>query len=746
MGFLVPLFAGFALLAGVPLLVHLYGRPRAQRQRFAAIRFLIESDRKTATQRRLREVALLLARAAAMAAVPLLLAKPYLEIGSTLSAGIGEGESAVIVLDDSRSMGALVGSTSRFVEAKARARRLVSSLGRDSEAALLLTSQGAAAPQAELTADRQRLLSAIEAARLSQRPGDSTAALRRAAAILGAPRTSGGAARGRKVYLVSDLAAHGFSGPPPWGDQGPTLVPVDVSGKRGDDNRAVVELRAAPAPALGPRGVEIVAVVRNLGATPQRELGITLRIDGKAVAKGLIDLPAHGRAEKRFFHSLGAPAGGAEGSAGEQGRDDRAVHEAVVEIAADVLPSDDRRFLRLEERRGLRVLLLDGDPRPVRRDDELFYLETALRPGDRSDSHIAVEVATLEDLPRLSLAAVDVVFAANLKAPDPERARRLAAFVAEGGGLLLSVGDNVDPEGWNQALGDLLPQPLAAVRTVAATPRGRDDGESAGGGVATGQGEHIARLEREHPVLSPFAGGSSGARGPAQALREARVARYVLLKPTPRPSGLGAAADDEGRRALLRLDSGAPLLVEGRHGRGRVLLLTTTVDRDWGDLAIQPGFLPLVQQAARYLARAPLSAPEAASLVGQPHEIPLAEGDSRLEVSPPEGRAARWFGEERVIGRRALHYLDTDEPGLYHVAAASGGGPMAPRPLLTFAVNVDDSESDLTPIDPAQLQALSRPSGGPLRQAPVHRLELWHQLGGLLLVLLLIEGLLTLRR
>ncbi len=55
------------------------------------------------------------------------------------------------------------------------------------------------------------------------------------------------------------------------------------------------------------------------------------------------------------------------------------------------------------------------------------------------------------------------MFAANIKAPDGDRAARLRAFVEGGGGLLLSVGDNADPDAWNEALGDLLPQPLATV-------------------------------------------------------------------------------------------------------------------------------------------------------------------------------------------------------------------------------------------------------------------------------------------
>ena len=58
------------------------------------------------------------------------------------------------------------------------------------------------------------------------------------------------------------------------------------------------------------------------------------------------------------------------------------------------------------------------------------------------------------------------------------------------------------------------------------------------------------------------------------------------------------------RRVLARFTNDAPALLEravGAEGQGRVLLLATTIDRDWSDLAIRPGFLPLMQQIVLYL-------------------------------------------------------------------------------------------------------------------------------------------------
>src|SRR5690606_23709482 len=97
----------------------------------------------------------------------------------------------------------------------------------------------------------------------------------------------------------------------------------------------------------------------------------------------------------------------------------------------------------------------------------------------------------------------------------------------------------------------------------------------------------LAKWEAEHPIFSVFSREAPG-------LREARFEKILLLGPTTR-------MDD--RRVLARYTNDAAALVEARSGQGRLLLATFTIDRDWNDLPIHPGYLPLMQQAMRYLAR-----------------------------------------------------------------------------------------------------------------------------------------------
>jgi hypothetical protein len=698
------------LAAALPWVIHRIGQRRAHPLRFAAMELLLKAERQVSAFRRLRELLLLLLRTAVAASLPLLFARPFAEVKSDLPAATTRTQSAVIVLDDSASMRRLTSARgdSVFQEARARARALAQHLSPDSDVALVLASEGTPTPVAEPTSDRGRLVAALDAAACSARRADFGGALRRASQILTT------AAHGdRVVYVVTDLQAAGWEGAPggerPAG--GPSVVVVDVGGPW--ENHAVVSLTAEPAPqeGVGAQGVAVIAEIANFSGEPARKVGLTLRLDGADVARGFVDLPANGRARKRFLHTL---SGG--GTA----------HEAEVALVDhDLFPLDDQRRARVEVSRGLRVLVVNGDPRTVRTEDETFFLEAALRAGGGGFS---LQTSLPEEVSPASLGGYAAVFLANVAKPSDELAAALVRYVEGGGGLFVSVGDRVDADAWNARLKDVLPQPLGLRRTAAAAPGGAPEGET----VDQRPAERLAPLDRRHPLLASFPAKGDG-------LSSARFFQFMLLAPVP---------DAPSRSVVLRYENGAPALVASEVGRGRVLLLTTTVDREWTDLPIRPGFLPLMQEAARYLAGAPGSDSISALTVGQRREIPLGGEDRRVEVVKPDGDT-RWLTPEARApephGRRSVTFTETDEPGLYRVRASQNDGKAAERATESFVVNLDPAESD-----PARLPDDKRPdrghAGAAEGAAPKRRLELWHGLGVVVIVCVLAESLLTLRR
>ena len=731
MQLLSPAYAIFLLLGVLPVLIHLHGRRRAQIRKLPTLLLLKASNRRVAQRTKFRHILLLLLRMLLLMAIPLLLARPFAETDSDLPVQVSQTQRAVLIFDDSLSMmyqpaGDLkLGSTILFERGRKLATRIIDALPQGAEAALILGSRTAEAPVGQLTSDRTRLYSAISALRPSYRASDLPSAFKRATQILSTQR--GGL---RRIYVIGDTSAHSLDGSlqPPAETE---VSLVDVRDGKSLPNCAVVDLRAEPATSMGPRAVRVMAELGNFGDEPRRELQVTLLVDGQAVAKGLVDLAPRGQAIKRFIHIL-QPTPSPTQSPGQteaQVAPSAGLHHLAVRLSPDALEADNERHLRVDVQAVLRVLVLDGDPRNLRRDDEAYYLEMALRPSERDDSPLQLSTRSLDE-GLGSLSEFDAVVLLNAKAQELSRRgieRGLSEYVRGGGGLMIGLGDNVEVEAYNRVLAELLPQPLAVVKTAGSLPsHPASEGESS----TQGPGEHLGQLDRRHPLLQPFLTGRA-----SESLLSATFARYLLLQPTPRSQG--------ETTVLLSFESGAPALVERTVGRGRVLLFTSTLDRDWNDLPIQPAFLPLVQQVVRHLSRAPLQKAETETLIGQTRDIKLQAGDTRVEVTLPSGKT-RLF--ERLQGRKLLSFTETREPGFYRVATAGDTGVLKARPIEHFAVNLDAAESDLQLAPASRLAALQRPllqnDVSPSGKNPKRKVELWHALGWLLLVLLLGESLL----
>src|SRR5690606_34479855 len=116
------------------------------------------------------------------------------------------------------------------------------------------------------------------------------------------------------------------------------------------------------------------------------------------------------------------------------------------------------------------------------------------------------------DLSELELAKFDVIALCNVRALSPAEVDGLEAWTRAGGGLLLTMGDHVDPDRWNTAMATLLPQRLATVIDL----------DTARSGDQAGQALRLDKLELEHPLFTPFADG-------AAALAGARFRKVMLL-------------------------------------------------------------------------------------------------------------------------------------------------------------------------------------------------------------------------
>lgn len=689
LGFLNPALLWGLLAASLPLLIHLFFRRRPRPTPFPAIDFVLRARRQTEQRLRLKKVLLFTARTLLLAAAALAIARPRAERPVAAAASGGEGPQAtVVILDASASMQYRLGGEPLFTRARADALSALAGLtGEEPVAALVCDGRPpvVATPSFDKAAVRRVLAEAV----VGSGHADLTTCLAAAARALAEAKAQ--ERLGKRIVVVTDLtaAAWRLDVPPPEvpgpvgpsGKTGPVRPRVEVvDAARGAElpNAAVSGLTAEPDPAVGPRGYRLTAAVSGAGGEPRKDVPLTLRVGGEArpAIRAFVDVPAGATVRKTLSHAFaaGGPA------------------TVSVSLPADALPLDDERLLTITVPREIRALVVDGAPSPVKYRDEAYFVESAL--GSQA-SPVRPTLIDAEALREADLKKYDVLFLLNVRAVAG-RTADLRRFVEEGGGLFLSMGDQVDPDAWDRELAGLLPLRLHLVKTAAERgPGGAPAGRTAEGGAA-----RLARVDEAHPALAVFTGDAR------EGLAGARFFRYMLTRPAPKATGPGQAGD--GPVVLAAFDDGAPALVEARRGRGRVLLFTSSADRDWTDWPIRTSFLPAMQRFAAWLAGALEERRDQPSVVGTPRTVRLGDGRTLRGLTGPDGkersrRDLEAAGLEVVEGGAAFTFTPR-EPGLWQVKVAERGAERV-DPALAFAVVPDPRESDTRRLAPAELTA-----------------------------------------
>jgi len=670
-----PAYLWGLLALSLPILVHLFNRRRPRPLAFGAIEFVLRSQQRRVRRLRLRQILLLALRCLLIAGVALALSRPSIEPRGAQASVARGPQATALVVDASLSMRYRRGSQTLFGRARSEALAALERLGPDEPATVALCA-GNPAPLPAPGFDRVAVRNVLEDAKPTYLGSDLTGCLAAAARALGESPVAG-----KRIVAFTDLAAHSLRldappplvPPPPGAPPGtqpvrPNVVLVDAAQGSELPNAAVVATAVQPAASLGARGYDVIATVANHSAAAIAGLPVALRIGQQTLAKGFVDVPAHGTAKK----TLGAvlPPGTVAGR---------------VEIAraeGEGLDEDDAQDFTVEVPRDLRVLVVDGAPSALRTRDEAFFVEAALAPA-RTGGRVAPTVLDAEAAINAPLDGYDVILLLDVIAPPKAFSEKLRALVSHRGvGLFISLGDHVEPDAYNDSLGDLLPRPLHLIKT-AADPSGKSDARGAD------QAARFGVVEWTHPLFRVFSAADR------EGLLGARTFKYALLRPDP--SG--------GSRALLSYDDGAPALVEGQHGQGRVLLYTSTVSHAWTDWPVRVSFLPVLQQSVSWLAgsleeRAPLP-----SQVGNERTVVAPQGTRIAAVIGPGGSPLPLRREKASPQAQDSVSVPAPQPGLYRVQLQPLGGAVRDEPALGFVTRLDPKESDLRRVDEAELKA-----------------------------------------
>lgn len=293
-------------------------------------------------------------------------------------------------------------------------------------------------------------------------------------------------------------------------------------------------------------GHQVAVSVRNDGET-SRDVDLSVVADGRALPVRHLSVPAADAVRVLFD----APAD--------------------VDTARAVLTGDDpqgygadnERFVVRDARTVPRVLVVSG----AAGSKTGFYLTRALlAEGDegpdfevRSLSGPAFSAAASAELRDVRAIALLSTHGVDRRAGEP-----LRRFLQTGRGVLIAAAPDVDPAVLS-VLFDWTP-PLAPTEVDRA-------------GV-------LAATDLRHPVLRSF-------DGVAANFGQITFDHAWQIDP-------GSAW-----RVLARYTNGSAALAERGQGQGHVLLFTSDIDRRWNDFPLHASFVPLVQEAARYLGATP---------------------------------------------------------------------------------------------------------------------------------------------
>ena len=368
-------FGNIGLLIGmalgvIPIVIHLINRRRAKLLRFAAIEFLLLSDKRLARRLKLKQIMVLALRVLLIAALAFALAKPYIEPDVAIGPDVSEPGAVVLLIDDSASMQAQVKGETRLARALGTARALIEDGGPRTSFAVVAMGAPARLITPGLTYDHAEASRALEKITPMARGADLNGALKEAGRIL-----SESGERRRTVIALSDQAAHVWRPVETWSwvPLSDFLRPTLGEEPEARENLALVDVMALESGAPDDKGVvpmQVKATVRNFGQT-ERTARLELKLGATAVAE-VVTVPAGASKDATFKF---------EGVAGAT--------TGVVNLSADegnALPIDDEFYFTVGARRTLQTLVVNGSPRTTPYLDEVFFLRAALAvtaPGVR---------------------------------------------------------------------------------------------------------------------------------------------------------------------------------------------------------------------------------------------------------------------------------------------------------------------------------------------------------------------------
>lgn len=677
-GFITPaFFVAGALLASIPIIIHILNRRRYRTVEWAAMDFLLRAMRKNRRRIRFEQWLLLAVRCLVLALLGLALARPLGCEDSALANLAGKrARLHVIVIDNSYSMNYEADrpdAKTHLDQAKLMAKRLIDRLTAGGESvAVIAASRPASAVIAAPAFDLNAAKLAIDRIEPTNSGTDILGALQKALEI-GRQSTN---VPDKRLYLFTDATRSAWETPHKEAtaaigkDLARTCEVVHFNLSRPSQwNHAVIDLRAARDLVRSGFANDFQTTIRGYGAGAQSDAILQWKLDDKPLPGGGtlqpgLDTPPQTQSQSQIKD--GGP------------------HVVGVALASDNrLKVDDNRWRVVDVAAELKVLIVEGERGVGAMAGSGAFLELALAPPsedarasgsgrNRTNSYVLPERISDLELGGRVLGDYRAVILAGVGQISAPLADQIQKFVEQGGTLMLFMGEPVTADNYNQTLlsRGLLPGPLTKRLSAAAGEQFRFDFKPNG---------------PMHPLLSIFRGEENS------GLDTAPIFSYWQVELPP---------DTRAQRVLSFLpdDKGAqdPAITLHTLGQGRVIFVSTTANADWTNLPAKVAYVTLMHE----LLAGTVGGGDAWMnlVVGQPLQIPSS---IQLTATPvlKDAQQVDVIMEQATAqdGRTVYRTRPLAKPGVYTLLTGARKIPIV--------VNVPDDEADIRSLDNSAIRS-----------------------------------------
>ena len=513
------------ILVAIPILVHLLMRRKPSHYEFPTLRFLRAAQKKQSTRIKLQHLLLLLLRILLILLILLAFSRPQMRLRTSIWSH-DEPVDAVLLVDTSPSMEALIGGGTTLDRARPWGRAFIGALPQGSRVAVM-TSQLAPIEWSMRAHELDRKLAELE---VQEGVSSMAPAIRRASKLF--ERMSD---RRRVFYVLTDLT--GIALPPKvfdgWAEQIPVHL-VDLAGD-GLSNLYLEQLSLSQTSVLRGTPVTVSGVVSGQGRAGR--VTLDLIVAGRTLQSRPIEVTDGGRAPFRFVFPARTPG----------------VMQGQVRIREqDVLPPDNALYFTVRVFRTLPLRVV-SDP-AFSRSSSWRWLKLALDPEEKG-RRLATELLLPGQLAQRTLARSRILILPEVTGLTDEGWAAIEEFVSSGGGLLVLLGPDLRLPEWR-------------------TPKAREVlGMEIVGPERLSKPLGLARVDWAHPLLASFEAGKNGNLMDVEWLGVARI-----------------VAGGQAKVLARLAESGLPAILERPLGRGRMLVLSGGINPRWGELSPTPSY------------------------------------------------------------------------------------------------------------------------------------------------------------